>query len=71
MSYFPFLSSLETLGIKGAVGMGTLEPLSEREMSLINFYNQFWCLTSIANHVDKLVFLVVIYIRCIKFNINQ
>jgi hypothetical protein len=26
--------------------------VSKREMSLIISYNQFWCLTSITNHVD-------------------
>jgi hypothetical protein len=26
---------------------------------------------SITNHVDKLVFLDVSYLKCIRFNINQ
>jgi hypothetical protein len=43
----------------------------EREMGLNISYNRFWCLTSITNHVDELVCLVVIYLRCIKFNTNQ
>jgi hypothetical protein len=43
----------------------------EREMGLIISYNRFWCLTSITNHVDELVCLVIIYLRCIKLNTNQ
>jgi hypothetical protein len=42
----------------------------EREMGLTISYNRFWCLTSITNHMDQLVYLVAIFLRCIKFNIN-
>jgi hypothetical protein len=42
-----------------------------REMGLTISYNRFWWLTSITNHVDYLVCLDVIYLRCLRFNINQ
>jgi hypothetical protein len=40
-------------------------------MGLTISYNRFWWLTSITNHVDKLVCLDVIYLRCIRFDTNQ
>jgi hypothetical protein len=40
-------------------------------MDLIISYNRFWWLTSKTNHVEELVCLDVIYLRCIMFNTNQ
>jgi hypothetical protein len=40
-------------------------------MDLIISYNRFWWLTSNTNHVDLLVCLDIIYLRCIRFNTNQ
>jgi hypothetical protein len=53
------------------VGINHQKGEIEREMSLIISYNQFWCLTSITNHVYSLVCLDVIYLRCIRFNISR
>jgi hypothetical protein len=36
------------------VGINHQKGEVEREMGLIIFYNRFWWLTSITNHVDKL-----------------
>jgi hypothetical protein len=45
--------------------------VNEREMSLHISCNRFWCLTPITNTWTNQFCLVVIYLRCIKFNINQ
>jgi hypothetical protein len=50
------------------VGINHQKGEIEREMRLIISYNRFWWLTSITNHVDQLVCLDDIYLRCIRFN---
>jgi hypothetical protein len=65
VTFLLFIFSLVCVGINHQNGE------IEREMGLNISYNRFWWLTSITNHMDRLVCLVVIYLRCIKFNINQ